>query len=381
VAVGCVIVLKSPLGGGEAMDRDEALELLRGRTEGINEWNRLRESGEPIPNLSEAELSGANLRLANLSEAELSEADLQLAKLSEAKLSGADLRLAKLSGANLRLANLSAANLSDAELSEAELNRADLRLANLSGANLIMANLSEATCADTIFGNIDLSEVKGLDSVLHHGPSTVGVDTLFRSKGKIPEAFLRDCGVPDELIGYLPYVFHAMEPIQFYSCFISYSDDDEEFTKRLHSRMVQEKMRVWYAPEDMLWGRKLHEEIDTAIRVYDKLLLVLSSESMNSEWVKTEIHKARKAEIREKKRKLFPIRLIDFEAIREWECFDADSGKDLAREIREYIIPDFSNWKDHDAFEEAFTKLLKSLKSEESTGAKAQGATPPETPS
>ncbi len=42
-----------------------------------------------------------------------------------------------------------------------------------------------------------------------------------------------------------------------------------------------------------------------------------------------------------------------------------DTGKDLAREIREYYIPgDFQNWKDHDAFEAAFAKhkLLKDLR-------------------
>ena len=52
-------------------------------------------------------------------------------------------------------------------------------------------------------------------------------------------------------------------------------------------------------PEDIQGGKKPHEQIDEAIRLYDKLLLVLSPESMNSEWVKTEIRKARKAEIKE----------------------------------------------------------------------------------
>jgi hypothetical protein len=66
----------------------------------------------------------------------------------------------------------------------------------------------------------------------------------------------------------------------------------------------------------------------------------------------------------EGKRKLFPIRLVDFEAIRAWGCFDADSAKDLAVEIREYFIPDFTNWKDHDAFETAFARLLRDLKAE-----------------
>ena len=37
-------------------------------------------------------------------------------------------------------------------------------------------------------------------------------------------------------------------------------------------------------------------------------------------------------------------------------------GKDMAREIREYFIPDFSNWKDHDAFEAAYQRLMEDFK-------------------
>ena len=56
--------------------------------------------------------------------------------------------------------------------------------------------------------------------------------------------------------------------------------------------------------------------------------------------------------------------VVDFDKIRDWTCFDADIGKDMAREIREYYIPDFSNWKNHDAFEAAFKRLLDDLKAE-----------------
>ena len=42
--------------------------------------------------------------------------------------------------------------------------------------------------------------------------------------------------------------------------------------------------------------------------------------------------------------------------------FDADTGIDSAREIREYFIPDFSNWKDHDSYATAFERLLRDLK-------------------
>ena len=86
---------------------------------------------------------------------------------------------------------------------------------------------------------------------------------------------------------------------------------------------------------------------------------------MNSEWVKTEIAKARKREVEEKKKVLFPLRLVSFETIRDWECFDADTGKDSAREIREYFIPDFSNWKEHDEYQKAFGRLMGDLKAGE----------------
>jgi len=47
-----------------------------------------------------------------------------------------------------------------------------------------------------------LSAVKGLETVTHRGPSTIGPDTIYRSQGKIPEAFLRGAGVPDDFISY-----------------------------------------------------------------------------------------------------------------------------------------------------------------------------------
>lgn len=82
---------------------------------------------------------------------------------------------------------------------------------------------------------------------------------------------------------------------------------------------------------------------------------------MASAWVKAEIFKAREREVREGKRILFPIRLCSFEALRDWKLIDGDTGKDLARDIREYFIPDFSNWKNHDSYQTAFKKLLSDL--------------------
>jgi hypothetical protein len=65
------------------------------------------------------------------------------------------------------------------------------------------------------------------------------------------------------------------------------------------------------------------------------------------------------------KRVLFPVRLASYEALREWKLFDADAGEDLATEIREYYIPDFSEWKNHDPYQKEFEKLLRDFRTDE----------------
>jgi hypothetical protein len=363
------------------MSNREHLEILN---HGVTAWNEWRLSNPTIePDLIGAELSGASLCEINLKRVDLSGANLTAANLERANLTGADLRGADLSRArlimssiykvNFRYATLAESNLIKSSLDGSDFYRADLAGANLRGCHLSQVNFgsaelagadfSAARCWDTVFADNDLSRVIGLEAIHHIAPSTVGVDTLIRSDGNIPEVFIRGVGFPQDFITFVPSL--VGRAIEFYSCFISYSHQDEEFSQRLYSRMRSANLRVWFAPEDMKGGRKLHEEIFRAIQIHDKLLVVLSENSMKSEWVTTEIRRARKAEREENRRKLFPIRLVDFDAIETWECFDADSGKDLAIELRKYYIPDFSNWKNHDAFEGEFKKLLRDLKGKE----------------
>jgi uncharacterized protein YjbI with pentapeptide repeats len=316
-------------------------------------------------NLERADLTGANLAGADLSGAKLGSTDLTGAKLNEAHLFGADLFEAELVGSNLRGARLDMANLDGADLFGADLTEAKLIGANLFGVNLRETNLSGTDVTDsqmrhTVMVALDLSVAKGVENVRHGGPSSIGIDTIFLSKGKIPDVFLRGAGVPNAFITYMKSL--VANPIEFYSCFISYSTANQEFAERLYADLQNKNVRCWFAPHDVQGGKKLHEQIDEAIRMHEKVLLILSPDSMNSEWVKTEIAKARRREVREKKQVLFPVRLAPFEAIREWECFDADAGKDSAREIREYFIPDFSEWKDHDKYKKAFERLLGDLK-------------------
>ena len=101
--------------------------------------------------------------------------------------------------------------------------------------------------------------------------------------GPLPLPFLRGVGLPNKLIDYLPSLLSL--PVQFYSCFISYSSKDEDFASRLHADLQSKGVRCWYAPEDMKIGAKILDTIDEAIRLRDKVLLVLSAPSIASEWV------------------------------------------------------------------------------------------------
>ena len=200
-----------------------------------------------------------------------------------------------------------------------------------------------------------------IESIRHTASSTIGVDTVIASKGKISHVFLRGCGVPDSFIQYIGSL--ANQPIPYYSCFISYSDKDRDFAERLHNDLQSKGVRCWFAPHDMKSGEKLHEQIDDAIRIYDKLLLILSPSSMGSDWVRIEIANALLKEEAQNRKTLFPVRLCDNEALWGWRCMER--GKDMAREIREYHIPDFSRWKNNsDRYAREFENLLRDLKQE-----------------
>ena len=103
---------------------------------------------------------------------------------------------------------------------------------------------------------------------------------------------------------------------------------------------------------------------DIFLPIYEneKLLVVLSKNSINSEWVKTEIGKAFKKGEEIGSQVLFPISLLSYEKLKNWENFDADYGRDLAKVIREFFVPNFENWRDEAEYKENFDRLVESLR-------------------
>src|SRR5215470_16190717 len=74
-------------------------------------------------------------------------------------------------------------------------------------------------------------------------------------------------------------------------------------------RLAEQGVRRWFAPHDMPIGGKILDEIDTAIRLRDKVLLILSEHSIKSDWVEDEASKAFEEERKRGQIVLFPVRL------------------------------------------------------------------------
>ena len=328
----------------------EHVRLVREGSEAIARW-RSQHPGERL------DLMGANLVNVNLSNADLFGANFVGANLSGADLSGANLAGADLSGANLSVADLSGASLS---------------VANLFRANLTEANLTSARCAFNTFANCNLGQCRGLESVVHESPSSIGIDTIMASKGSIPMAFLLGAGVPSEILD-------ALRPLvsgerRYYRCFISYTSADEEFATRLHRDLEAEGVPWWKYSEDAVAGRRVWANIDRAIQDNDKMVTICSRSSLQKDGVPKEIERAlqkeaalnaenvrRKEEATKQGKKpdlldedvLVPVRLDDF-VFTDWQ-------RPRKADVLATNILDFSGWRNEAKYQDALHRLLHAL--------------------
>jgi len=235
------------------------------------------------------------------------------------------------------------------------------RRPDLRGANVSRAYLSGAYLRGTAFIDVDLSEVKGIESVQHRGPSSVSIDTIYKSRGQIPEIFLRGCGVPDIFIEYMSAL--TSKPFEFYSCFISYSHEDEAFANHLHDTLQGKGVRCWLDEKDAKLGVPITRNIEHGINLTDKFLLCCSKESLNSGWVNFEFDLAlhKEQELRQdNKGDIVRVIPLDLDS----HLFSLEYSAAGLR-IRQRLVGDFTNWKaDNDKFDQQVAKVIKAIQIE-----------------
>ncbi|HEX8875302.1 MAG TPA: toll/interleukin-1 receptor domain-containing protein [Phycisphaerales bacterium] len=327
--------------------------------------------------ISGASFCGLDLRAIDLFEADASNADFSRADLRGAvfhstRLDGVNFEGANLIGAMFQNCSLAGTNFSNAISENLSMTACILEDAVLANATFLGAlfrrcrfigsQFRRVVLGETVFVLCDFERVDDLGEALHLAPSSFDTVSLNSVAAFAPAAFFQGCGIPLEAVDATQSRSSNSGPIRHHSCFISHSSRDDEFARALHRALTKRKLHCWYAPEDLKPGFKLFDQVDAAIHLYDRLLVVLSENSMNSDWVRTEIARARRRERTEKRQVLFPIAIVPFESLRNWVLVDADSGQDLAAAIREYFVPDFSNWRDQHAFAAAVEKISDSLR-------------------
>lgn len=127
--------------------------------------------------------------------------------------------------------------------------------------------------------------------------------------------------------------------------FISHSTRDKPFVRRLAADLVAHGVKVWLDEQRLLVGDSVPEKIAQGLAESDFFLIVVSADSVESEWVKKELSSALVHEIERRKVTVLPIRIDDAK---------------MPNSIHDKLYADFRG-----SYEAGFRKLLDSIKAHE----------------
>jgi hypothetical protein len=220
------------------------------------------------------------------------------------------------------------------------------------------------------FAMIDLSGIRNLATVRHEGPTEIGTNTLeltaaglaaqpWSQRNEVLD-FLRKAGVPDDLLTLVRSWIG--NPIEFYSCFISYSHADRKFARLLYKTLQDRGIRCWLDEHQLLPGDNIYDMVDRGIRLWDKVLMCCSQAALTSWWVDDELDKAFEKEQRLQKERGKKVELViplDLDGY----LFDWGDGK--AAKLRERYSPSFAGWETGvGLFGERADTVIKALRSD-----------------
>jgi hypothetical protein len=147
----------------------------------------------------------------------------------------------------------------------------------------------------------------------------------------------------------------------YQTCFISYSHADTEFATLLYESLTGAGIRCWLDEKDIRLGDEIHEEVDNAIRRYDRVILCCSRTSLTkSWWVDRELDRAFEKERQvlrdtgERFRALIPIDIDGF-------IFSGECKYSKAQDILSRRIANFSTWREPKHFSDGVKQIICSL--------------------
>jgi uncharacterized protein YjbI with pentapeptide repeats len=248
--------------------------------------------------LSNIDFSGSNLSGSNFSRSRLDSMDIKGTFTGYTSLTDCNLRRTKWEPSKLHYVRANNADFSHAEFNGATLEHCQFQNAKFTkafiaaafdGSDIRGADFTGSHIFASSFFNVDLSVAKNLNSASYHGDSRIDYQTIKLSQS-VPTPLLAACGVAHFHIPFIDAI--SKNSAKHPSCFISYSVKDDKFIERFRNQLANNGVRSWFAPRDLPFGASTRDVIESQIRSHDRLIVVLSKSSLQSQWgsLKSKLH-------------------------------------------------------------------------------------------